>query len=717
MNCRLLLCIGFLILPVLSAAQSPDSSTADFYVASNGDDSWSGEIAQPRENQTNGPFATLQRAQAAVRALKAEEPNRTRPIVVMVRGGTYFLTKPLTFAPEDSGTLHAPVIYRAYPGEQPVLSGGQRITNWQVDENGWWHAHLEDAANGLWAFSQLFVNNQRRFRPRLPKKGYHHVAQALSPTSEVKGKGHNRFGYAEGDIKRGWANRDHVEVLAFHFWSASRLPIRSIDTEEQAVTLQSHTWTNRWFAQLEKGHRYLVVNVKEALNEPGEWYLDQTTGRLTYIPRKGETVEKAVVIAPRLKQIVRFKGDVERREWVEHIHLKGLTFAHSNWAMPEKGQTYPQAEVGMEAAVNVAGGRHLRIDSCVVRHVGGYGIAFGAGSRYNRVENSELVDLGAGGIKIGHAGPPASWQEVGRIPTGEEAFTSHHTIKNCTIAHGGRLHPAAVGIWIGHSPYNHIEHNEIFDFYYTGISVGWNWGYEPSPAHHNKILYNHIHTIGQGVLSDMSGVYLLGTSPGTEVSHNHIHHIQAHDYGGWGLYTDEGSTGIVMTKNLVHHTKTGGFHQHYGKNNQITNNIFALSSTDQIQRTRAEDHLSFRFTRNIVYYNQGKLLGKNWEGHQFALDYNIYWRANEDPVQFPGELSLEEWQAQRGQDQHSLVVDPRFKDPANGDFRFRSKAPFKKIGFQPFDYTQAGRPQVKVLTSQLPPVPAGYQADMPKEKN
>ncbi len=283
-------------------------------------------------------------------------------------------------------------------------------------------------------------------------------------------------------------------------------------------------------------------------------------------------------------------------------------------------------------------------------------------------------------------------------------------MQNCSIAHAGRLHPAAVGVWIAHSPYNRILHNDIYDLYYTAVSVGWVWGYAPSPSHHNEIGWNHMHTIGQGVLSDMGGVYTLGVSPGTTVHDNHIHDVQSFDYGGWGLYTDEGSSHIVMENNLVYRTRTGGFHQHYGRENRIQNNILAFNTQQQLQRTRTEPHLSFWFERNIVYYTQGALLGSNWKDDNFKLDWNCYWNAAGQPVVFPGNLTLEQWRAQRKQDEHSVVADPLFVAAEKGDFRLQPGSPALKLGFKPFDYTKAGRTTPAELTKGLPPVPRAFDS-------
>jgi len=350
------------------------------------------------------------------------------------------------------------------------------------------------------------------------------------------------------------------------------------------------------------------------------------------------------------------------------------------------------------------------------------------------VDHCLMTDLGAGGIKIGP--PYVGYRKTeapknvltSAAPDGLAKTTSAITISNCRITGGGRIHPAAHGVWIGHSSYNRILNNEISDLYYTAVSVGWIWGYaEPSRTHDNEVAFNHMHHIGQGVLSDMGGVYTLGLSPGTTVHDNYIHDVHAHDYGGWGLYTDEGSSYIRMYNNLVCRVKTGGFHQHYGRDNIIENNIFVNSRKDQLQRTRDEEHISFFFRNNIIYWdNDGTLFGSNWKSgtrgmkdgkpiQHYELGPNIYWHTSGKQDIFPGKKTLVQWQAETGQDTGSLVTDPLFENPAADNFRLKSGSPVTQIGFKPFDAYSTTGPQNPERLPKLETgiVPTMYEIKLP----
>lgn len=683
-----------------------ETHDADFYVALNGNDAWSGSMADANPDGTDGPLATIERARELVRALRAAEPDRQRPVIVSVRGGRHTLEHSLRFSPEDSGTPSSPTIYAAFEDERPVLSGGVALSGWQVAGDRW-RVDLPDVAAGRWAFAQLFVNDQRRYRPRLPKQGYFKIEQGLPASFAGKRRGFDRFRFSGSDLQPTWANLRDVEAIIFHQWNISRLRIESIDPNSHTVNFTGPT-EGREFAAGDRS-RYLVENVKESLSEPGEWYLDRATGELIYLPMPGETPENTVIIAPRLARLVEFRADTRRQRWVEHLEFHGLTFAHSNWELPGKGQSIAQAEVLLPAAIEATGARNVSFMDCVVRHTGAYGIALGKGCQDNTIQQCELVDLAAGGIMIGTMGGVESWGGDDPELHADAALTTRNAVRNCTIAHGGRMHPAGVGVWIGHATHNTITHNDIFDFYYTGISVGWQWGYAKSRSNHNRIAFNYIHTIGQGVLSDMAGVYTLGVSPGTVVAKNVIHDVKSFDYGGWGLYTDEGSTGILMENNLVYRTKSGGFHQHYGRDNRIANNIFAFGTQHQLQRTRVERHTSFTFVHNIVYWDSAApLMEGPWREPGIKLDYNIYWSTAEEPIDTIDGLTFEDWQRATKQDTHSRVADPQFIDPQKGDFQLRPTSSATQLGFVPFDYTKAGRETPAKLTTQLPDVPKAF---------
>ena len=630
------------------------SAKADFYVSAQGNDGWSGALASPNEMRTDGPFASIPRAQKAVRELRGSKRLR-RPVTVLIRKGTYRLTQPLVFTPEDSGTKESPTVYAAFPGERPTLTGGRRITGWRKAEGGLWSVELPGVKSGEWYFSDLYVNNQRRKRPRLPKDGFYRVESLVAP--DVK----NAFHYAEGDI-RPWHNMDDVELVLFNAWDELRMRIAGLDEQTRTVTF---TGSNNWPINSWEPHsRYYVENVREALDEPGEWYLDRGSGVLSYYPLPGEDMGKAEVIAPVLEELIRIEGDVDNRRFVEHVHLRGLTLWHTGWSLPPEGHVPIQAEYRIGAVISANGARSCVVQDCELAHIGKYGIEFARGCCENRITGNHIYDIGAGGVKIGT--PAQEIQDFER--------TSRNEVSGNHIHDGGKTYLCAVGVWIGKGDNNLISRNHIHDLYYTGISVGWTWGYGPSPAFGNIIEHNHIHDIGKGLLSDMGGIYTLGISPGTVLRYNLIHDVLSYSYGGWGIYLDEGSTDILVENNIVYRTKTGGFHQHYGKENIIRNNIFALSKEAQIQRSRPEEHISFTFERNIVYWTEGHLFHGNWGGTNFRIDNNIYWNAS-GPVQFP-----QDWK-ERGMDVHSIVADPLFRDPEHGDFTLKPDSPAFELGF------------------------------------
>jgi parallel beta-helix repeat protein len=660
-----------------------------FYVSPEGCDNWSGKLPKPNEDRTDGPFATITHAKNVICELK-KEGKLKGPAVVKIRGGIYWLNEPLIFTPDDSGTEKSPIIYQAYEGENPVISGGCPISGWRTEklENNLvaWIAEIPEVRGGKWYFKQLFVDGERRFRPRLPKDGFFWIEGVPGKRSEELSlfDGSSTFKCASGDIEQ-WRNINDVEVVILHYWVEERIPIKSFDERSNVVELSTKTIFALRDNSRPRFARYYVENIFEALNKPGEWYLDHTSGKLYYIPLPGEEIGSSTIVAPRLDYLIKVLGSPERGQYVEHIVFKGLTFQHTKWQY----SLSPQAAQGVHGAIYLEGARFCKIEGCRIEHVGGYGVEVGHGCSRIFIKNNVFSDLGAGGIKIGKA-------NISENPCDK---TECNVVTDNIIKEGGRVFHSAVAIWIGQSGYNEITHNTIHDFYYSGISVGWTWGYGPTNARCNIIEFNHIYNIGHGLLSDMGGVYTLGVQPGTVIRFNLIHDVKAYNYGGWGIYLDEGSSQILVENNIVYNTMSGGFHLHYGRENIVRNNIFALNRGGQIVFSKGESpHIAFTFERNIALTNGypifvGGYAEEFWK-NDFRSNLNILYDISGKQITFlessrGKKYDLNEWR-KFGYDTLSIIADPKFKDAEKYNFTLAEDSPAFKIGFKPINLEDAG---------------------------
>ncbi len=625
--------------------------------------------------------ASLNGARDAIRKLKAAGPLK-EAVRVEVAAGTYRITEPLVLEAQDSGTSEFPITYAAAPGARPIISGGRKIEGFQVGPDGVWTAQVGAAR----PFECLWVNGERAVRARTPNSGYiEATSAATAPVAGAKVNGTlgqlalNIPPEAAGELAElNDAQKQDANVVVYHSWQTSRHRLAGVDA---ALGTLQFTGPARWgFFESEPYHRLHFENYRAALDAPGEWFLSRE-GVLSYIPRPGETPATAEVIAPAAAQWLVLRGDAEKDERVEHVRFVGLRFSHQEWTLPEAGWSSAQADPELPGAIEADGAGDVVFEDCEFSHTHSHAIRLRHGVRDVRLVHCDLHDLGAGGVYIGETA----------IPKDGRGATGRVTIENCILRSGGRYFPGSIGIWIGQSGDNAIVHCDIGDWYYTAISTGWVWGFKPNPCMNNRIEFCHLHHLGWGVLSDLGAVYTLGPSAGSVIRGCRVHDIACSSYGGWGLYNDEGSTGILWENNLVYRTQSGGYHQHYGKENIVRNNIFAFAQEMQLRHSRTEDHLAFTFEQNIVLFDDGKLLGHvdaGWKGEQVKLTRNLYWKRDGTAFDFAGK-SFAEWQAS-GQDAGSLIADPMFVDTDKGDFHLRAGSPAERIGFKPFDYSLAG---------------------------
>jgi len=647
----------------------------------------------------DGPFATPDHALRALREARARAGAGTAPTTaaIYLGGGTYFLPAPLVLKPEDSH-----LVIRGTPGGIATLSGGRPLSGWRevtVGDKKLWSAEVPLLAGKPWAFHELWVNGRRAVRARHPNHGYLAVDDLPDKGAEWT-KGHNRFQFHEGDL-RASPTITNAEVVVMNRWVESRLPITQVDEKQHIVS-----FSKKSVFTLEKGDLYYAEGAMEFLDLPGEWCLDRVAQKLYYLPRAGETLDKTVAVAPVLPQVVRVEGTAGRP--VQEVSFANLVFSHTEWCFPdgfsdaEHRPTIdpaPAPEVGGfgQAAIGVPGAvwgewmSGCRFDQCRFIHLGDYALELGRGCHTNRILGCQFSSLGAGGLKIGETA----------IREDAASQTRGNEVSDCDIQDGGLMFHSAIGIWIGQSPDNRLTHNDIHDFYYTGISIGWTWGYGPALATNNLVEFNHVHHIGVKsdgdgpILSDMGGIYTLGKQPGTVIRNNLWHDMAGVRYGGWGIYFDEGSSGILAESNVVYRTTHGGFHQHYGETNLLRNNIFAFGRDHQIQRSRPEDHTSFIFVTNIVYFDTGVLMGGDLSNDHYVMDHNLYFDARPGAKAdslVVGPCSWAQWRL-RGHDAHSTIANPLFTAPQDGDFSIPEGSPALKLGFHPIDLRAVGSPK------------------------
>ena len=604
----------------------------------------------------------------AVRAWRAAGHSNDVAIIQLKRGD-YTLTQPLVLDAQDGN-----MTWYARDPEDTVVSGGKKISGFR-EEGGLWVAKSD------LKFEQLYVNGKHATRARMPDADYFHAGE-LTHMKQPDGREKITMKMPDDVIAALPTNAaalHEVNILLLHKWDNTRAFISEVDRDAKTATFENVKW-KPWNQWTEKA-RFSVENFRGALNEAGEWFLDRD-GTLFYKPRPGEKISSAEIIAPVVDKLIEIKG-------ASHVRFDGIKFGNAGYHVPADGNDPMQAAAYIEAAIMVDDATDVQFENCEVANVATYGIWFRRGCSDGLIRHCVIEDLGAGGVRIGET-------SHGEITSATEEITvDNNIIRGC-----GWFHPSCCALIIGQSPNNRVTHNDISDTTYTAISVGWTWGYGPHRGTNNFIGYNRVHKIAQGMLSDLGGIYTLGIAPGSACVGNLFYDIRAHDYGGWGIYHDEGSTGWRDESNVcwnctcVNAEGGAGFHQHYGATNHLVNNIFAFSSGNQMQATRVEDHVSLIIEHNLIINSNAGFYGSAgaWEGpwpkFHFESRSNLFVNLGANTNGF-AHKDFAAWQA-AGHDVGSVLVTNIAVKGDWPDIALPKDSPAFAIGFHAINTAEAG---------------------------
>lgn len=535
------------------------------------------------------PKATLTSALRQAREWRRTEDNRIQGgITIYMEGGTYAFHEPVFIRPEDSGTKESPTIIRSVGDEKVILSGGISINGWKKQGKVW----VADvpAFNGRpLDFRQLWVNGKKAVRARdvedfekmnricsVDEKNEILYVPAVSIRRLIDNKGNLKAKYAE--------------MVLHQMWCVANLRIRSVEVQGDSAAIRFHQPESRiqfehlWPRPMvtTDGHNsaFYLTNARELQDVPGEWYHDIDARKVYYYPREGEKMQEAEVIVPAVETLVRVEGTVDRP--VCHIRFEKITFSYTTWMRPsEKGHVPLQAGMYLTdgyridpkmqrnylnhpldnqgwlgrpaAAVRVVAARQIDFERCRFEHLGSTGLDYEEAVQGGVVRGCLFRDIAGNGLLVGSFSPAAHETHLPYDPADRREVCTQQQINNCYFTEIGNEDWGCLAIAAGYVGDVNIEHNEISEVPYSGISLGWGWTQTVNCMRNNRVHANLIHHYAKHMY-DVAGIYTLGSQPKSYVTENCVHSIYkpgyVHDPNHWFyLYTDEGSSFITVRDN------------------------------------------------------------------------------------------------------------------------------------------------------------------------
>lgn len=580
------------------------------------------------------PKATLTSALRQAREWRRTEDNRIQGgITIYMEGGTYAFHEPVFIRPEDSGTKESPTIIRSVGDEKVILSGGISIKGWKKQGKVW----VADvpAFNGRpLDFRQLWVNGKKAVRARdvedfekmnricsVDEKNEILYVPAVSIRRLIDNKGNLKAKYAE--------------MVLHQMWCVANLRIRSVEVQGDSAAIRFHQPESRiqfehpWPRPMvtTDGHNsaFYLTNARELQDVPGEWYHDIDARKVYYYPREGEKMQEAEVIVPAVETLVRVEGTLDRP--VCHIRFEKITFSYTTWMRPsEKGHVPLQAGMYLTdgyridpkmqrnylnhpldnqgwlgrpaAAVRVVAARQIDFERCRFEHLGSTGLDYEEAVQGGVVRGCLFRDIAGNGLLVGSFSPAAHETHLPYNPADRREVCTQQQINNCYFTEIGNEDWGCLAIAAGYVGDVNIEHNEISEVPYSGISLGWGWTQTVNCMRNNRVHANLIHHYAKHMY-DVAGIYTLGSQPKSYVTENCVHSIYkpgyVHDPNHWFyLYTDEGSSFITVRDNWTEGEK-------YLQNANGPGNVWENNGpkVDSVIRERAGLEVGYKDLLNI----------------------------------------------------------------------------------------------------------------------
>ena len=580
------------------------------------------------------PKATLTSALRQAREWRRTEDNRIQGgITIYMEGGTYAFYEPVFIRPEDSGTKESPTIIRSVGDEKVILSGGISIKGWKK-QGKVWVADVPVFNGRPLDFRQLWVNGKKAVRARdvedfekmnricsVDEKNEILYVPVVSIRRLIDNKGNLKAKYAE--------------MVLHQMWCVANLRIRSVEVQGDSAAIRFHQPESRiqfehpWPRPMvtTDGHNsaFYLTNARELQDVPGEWYHDIDARKVYYYPREGEKMQEAEVIVPAVETLVRVEGTLDRP--VCHIRFEKITFSYTTWMRPsEKGHVPLQAGMYLTdgyridpkmqrnylnhpldnqgwlgrpaAAVRVVAAKQIDFERCRFEHLGSTGLDYEEAVQGGVVRGCLFRDIAGNGLLVGSFSPAAHETHLPYDPADRREVCTQQHINNCYFTEIGNEDWGCLAIAAGYVGDVNIEHNEISEVPYSGISLGWGWTQTVNCMRNNRVHANLIHHYAKHMY-DVAGIYTLGSQPKSYVTENCVHSIYkpgyVHDPNHWFyLYTDEGSSFITVRDNWTEGEK-------YLQNANGPGNVWENNGpkVDSVIRERAGVEAAYKDLLNI----------------------------------------------------------------------------------------------------------------------